>query len=212
MANLEKEAAKLAAEFDSMQASAVKLYAEKQENDRLAAIAAEFEMPAPWQQKSSRARGASNSAPRGKRGSGKRAAIKAAMLDAPADYFSGTAWDQSLASEHDSSLSSVRSIKADLLCCAGSIKPYLAPSFAAIVREAKPGSGLAALNRALWADRAITTDAMVAHLRGLGFSGFTIDRPNVGASISASLESFDLLEAAGLLRGADLLDFAGKAA
>lgn len=184
-----------------------------------AALEREFNSPAPYILKSrKRAQRASNGdgGHRGSYGSGKRADVKRTMLadlidsGLPRDAAAMSAWDARIADKHQSSLSSVRSIRSDFFASLSAWRDDLLPSLAACVRSAKPGSWIADFNAMVRDDptiAALPAQSIVSHyaekLSALGHSGFCLSKESIGASAKACLESLNICEAEGAFAAHD---------
>jgi hypothetical protein len=145
---------------------------------------AEFDAPAPYIVQSPRR---VNSSPlgdgaRGKAGSGKRAMIKSAMLSAMLDFNAAT-----VAAEFNSTLSSVRSIKSDLLATLSACHDDLSADWQAIISKPRD-NWLACFNRFLADNPGAWIDDANDWLADQGF----LHVAN-GADFSASRESLKLM-------------------
>jgi len=120
---------------------------------------------------------------RGKAGSGKRAQIKSAMLASMMDFNASD-----LAAEFNSTLSSVRSIKSDLLATMSACRDDLSADWQAIISKPRD-NWLACFNRFLADFPGAALDDANEHLKASGFSHVAN-----GADYSASRESLKLMD------------------
>lgn len=133
---------------------------------------------------------------RGKAGSGKRANVKRALL--AANMAGDAATIDKIVASCNSSLASVKSIRSDMLAAMRAWRDHLSPSFASIVAGSPASGSLACLNSVIWTSGSHNCkDDIRTALQECGFSGFALSDGFIGPSIAASLETMDILQAAG---------------
>jgi hypothetical protein len=139
-------------------------------------------------------RKAGYSGPRGRAGSGKRAAIKRDWLASIADGRRADDW-KALAARRGSTESSTRSIIGDLQAF---MRQCSLPSpFAEAVGRGRPNPALEMINRTLISEPGIRTGDLMTRMER---AGIFAQRGHIGGSLAASRESLDILREFGALR------------